>query len=103
MQGNKSVDDYTTQFYQLAAWNTLQETEEQLLVHCFKGLKMSIQDTVNMFDPITVPAAHERVLVTEKQELRRVSVGNMHAYGSMDGKKINNMQSSGPSDLVALI
>ena len=57
-QGSKSVDDYTTEFYQLSAHNKLQGTKEQLVAHYIGGLKMSIQDTVNMFDPVTVSAAH---------------------------------------------
>ncbi len=95
-QGSKSVDDYTTEFYQLVARNELQETEEQLVARYIGGLKMSIQDTVNMFDPVTVSAAHQRALVVEKQQLRRLSVGNMQAYGSMEGNKINNVPSTEP-------
>ena len=57
-QGFKSVDEYTTEFYQLIARNEIQETEDQLVSRYIGGLKLHIQDTVNIFDPVFVFAAH---------------------------------------------
>ena len=60
------MDDYTTEFYQLIARNEIQEMEDQLVSRYIRGLKLQIQDTVNMFDPVNVSAAHQRALMVEK-------------------------------------
>ena len=66
-QGNRSVDDYTAEFYQLVARNEIQETDDQLVARYIGGLRVQIQDTVNLFDPVSVSAAHQRALIIEKQ------------------------------------
>ncbi|XP_022857684.1 uncharacterized protein LOC111378688 [Olea europaea var. sylvestris] len=60
-QGGKTVSDYTTNFYMLITRNEMMETEEQLVSRYVGGLRPQIQDTLNMFDPITVSEAHQRV------------------------------------------
>ena len=60
------MDDYTTKFYQLIARNEIQEMEDQLVSRYIGGLKIQIQDTVNKFDPVSIFAAHQRVLMVEK-------------------------------------
>ncbi|KAI3526019.1 hypothetical protein L1887_05170 [Cichorium endivia] len=69
-QGPKSVDDYTTEFYQLIARNDIQETEEQLVARYIGGLRIQIMDSVNLFDPISISEAHQRALAFEKQNRR---------------------------------
>ena len=64
------MDEYTTEFYQLLARNEVQETEDQLTARYIGGLKFQIQETVNMFDPISVSSAHQRALAVEKQSRR---------------------------------
>ena len=66
-QGLRTVDEYTMEFYQLLARNEVQETEDQLTARYIGGLKFQIQETVNMFDPISVSSAHQRALAVEKQ------------------------------------
>ncbi|KAK9133615.1 hypothetical protein Scep_013143 [Stephania cephalantha] len=66
-QGGKSIDDYTTEFHQLVAKNELQETNDQLVARNIGGLRVQIQDVVNMFDPASLSAAHQRALLVEKQ------------------------------------
>jgi hypothetical protein len=72
-QGNKSVDEYTTEFYQLVSRNEIQESEEHLVVRYVGGLRLALQDMVSMFDPIMVAATHQRALRVEKQLLRRTT------------------------------
>ena len=60
------MDDYTTDFYQLIARNEIQEMEDQLVSRYIRGLKLQIQDTVNMFDPVNMSAAHQRALMVKK-------------------------------------
>ncbi|KAF5774775.1 putative nucleotidyltransferase, Ribonuclease H [Helianthus annuus] len=69
-QGAKSVDDYTTEFYQLIARNDIQEPEEQLVSRYIGGLRVQIMESVNLFDPLTIPEAHQRALAFEKQNRR---------------------------------
>nr|XP_043611716.1 uncharacterized protein LOC122583367 [Erigeron canadensis] len=69
-QGSKSVEDYTTEFYQLIARNDIQETEEQLVSRYIGGLRVQIMEFVNMFDPVKLSEAHQRALAYEKQNRR---------------------------------
>ncbi|XP_021991183.1 uncharacterized protein LOC110887935 [Helianthus annuus] len=69
-QGAKSVDDYTTEFYLLIARNDIQEPEEQLVSRYVGGLRVQIMESVNLFDPLTIPEAHQRALAFEKQNRR---------------------------------
>ena len=96
-QGIRSVDDYTTEFYQLIARNEIQETEDQLVSRYIGGLKLQIQDTVNMFDPMNMSAAHQRALMVEKLLRRAVDIINMStdAGNSKNGLGMNKSGSNG--------
>ncbi|GJZ14188.1 putative nucleotidyltransferase, ribonuclease H [Tanacetum coccineum] len=48
-QGTKSVEDYTTKFYQLIARNDIQETDDQLVSRYIGGLRVQIMDYVICF------------------------------------------------------
>ena len=85
-QGMRSVDDYTTEFYQLVARNEVQETEDQLVARYIGGLRPQLQDTMNLFDPVSVSAAHQRALVVERQS-RRVALNN---WGGNNSTTVNN-------------
>ena len=52
------MDDYTTKFYQLMARNKIQERNEQLVVRYIGGLRVQFQDTLNLFDPVSMSEAH---------------------------------------------
>ncbi|GJV20459.1 putative reverse transcriptase domain-containing protein [Tanacetum coccineum] len=69
-QGTKSVEDYTTEFYQLIARNDIQETGDQLVSRYIGGLRVQIIDYVNMFNPVTLSDAYQRALAFEKQNRR---------------------------------
>ncbi|PKI60920.1 hypothetical protein CRG98_018697 [Punica granatum] len=69
-QGNRSVDDFTNEFYQLVTRNKLQEADDQLVARYISGLKVQLQDTVNLFDPVNVSFAHQRALIVERQQKR---------------------------------
>lgn len=47
-QGNKSVTDYTEEFYKLMARSSSQESEDQLVARYVNGLKTTIRDEVEM-------------------------------------------------------
>ncbi|KAL5810614.1 hypothetical protein ACOSQ4_027182 [Xanthoceras sorbifolium] len=52
-QGLQTVDEYTTEFYQLLVHNDIQETQDQLVSRYCGGLRLQIFEVVNLFDPIT--------------------------------------------------
>lgn len=49
----------------------LTETPTQLVSRYISGLRLPLQDVLNMFDPFTVSEAYQRVIQTEKQLARR--------------------------------
>ncbi|GJW20649.1 putative reverse transcriptase domain-containing protein [Tanacetum coccineum] len=63
-QGTKSVEDYTTEFYQLITRNDIQETDDKLVSHYIGGLRVQIMESVNMFDPMTLSDAYQRALAS---------------------------------------
>nr|GEU59358.1 putative reverse transcriptase domain-containing protein [Tanacetum cinerariifolium] len=85
-EGSKSVEYYTTEFYQLMARNDIQEREDQLVSQYIGGLRVKIMDSVNMFDPMTLSDAFQRALAFQKQN-RRV--------GSLYSPSITGVSSSG--------
>ncbi|KAH9721969.1 Endonuclease [Citrus sinensis] len=72
-QGNRSVDDYTTEFHWLVARNDLTETEEQHVSQYIGGLRFQFQDQLNLLDPYSVSEAHQQALQLEKQFSRRTN------------------------------
>eukprot|EP00268_Persea_americana_P043447 TRINITY_DN43680_c1_g1_i1.p1 TRINITY_DN43680_c1_g1~~TRINITY_DN43680_c1_g1_i1.p1 ORF type:complete len:213 (+),score=30.45 TRINITY_DN43680_c1_g1_i1:507-1145(+) len=92
-QGTRTVEDYTTQFYQLVARNEIQELEDQLVARYIGGLRVQIQDTVNLFDPVSVSAAHQRALQVEKQLMRRSNSGVAGNPGSSNSGGVHRSSS----------
>ncbi|GKB12789.1 putative reverse transcriptase domain-containing protein [Tanacetum coccineum] len=82
--GSKSVEDYTTEFYQLIARNDIQETEDQLVSRYIGGLRVQIMDSVNMFEPMILFDAYQHALAFEKQNCR-VGCSSSHAITSASG------------------
>ena len=69
-QGNRSVDEYTTDFYQLKNRIDLGESESHTVSRYIGGLKQALQDAINFYDPFTVSEAHQKALMLEKQSRR---------------------------------
>ena len=84
-QGLRTVDEYTTEFYQLIVRNDIQETPDQLVSRYCGGLRQQILDVVNLFDLATVSEAHQRALQVEKSATRRPggSIFSNNNTGSM--------------------
>ena len=61
------MEDYATKFYQLLSRNEIHETEDQLVAWYIDGLRVQIQETVNLFDPISVSTVHQKALQIKKQ------------------------------------
>ncbi|XP_050238038.1 uncharacterized protein LOC126687520 [Mercurialis annua] len=104
-QGSKSMDDYTTKFFQLVAQNEIQETEDQLVARYIGGLRVSIQDTINLFDPVSLSAAHQKALQIEKQSRRTSSFSNSLTAGAsgsgscgVENKTAGGAVSRGPNN-----
>nr|GEW90283.1 RNA-directed DNA polymerase, eukaryota [Tanacetum cinerariifolium] len=71
-QGTRSVDDYSTDFYAFLARIDLNESTTQLVSRYIGGLRLQLQNVLNMFDPLTVAEAHQCALQAEKQLNRSV-------------------------------
>jgi hypothetical protein len=80
-QGNRSVDDYTTEFYQLVSRDAIAEDEESLVARYIGGLQIQFQDVLNIFDVLSVSDAHQRAVQLEKQLVRR-NTGGLNFGGS---------------------
>ncbi|XP_052626904.1 uncharacterized protein LOC111883152 [Lactuca sativa] len=97
-KGAKSVDNHTTEFYQLIARNDIQETEEQLVGRYIGGLRVQIMDSVNMFHPVSISEAHQRALAFEKQSRRvggsssTANTGGSSGTGGMVPRVFPNQQ-----------
>ena len=53
-QGTQSIDEYTREFYQLVARVDLADLEDQLVSRYIGGMRQQFQDTLNLFDPISI-------------------------------------------------
>ena len=94
-QGARSVKDNTMKFYQLLERNEVYEIVDQMARY-ISGLRVQIQETVNLFDPISVLAVHQRALQIEKQLGRRFSGGLLTNIGSSIGGVSRATSSSSP-------
>ena len=84
-------------FYQLLLRNEVHETEDQLVARYIGGLRVQIQETLNLFDPILVLVAHQRALQIEKQLGRRSGGGLLTNTGSSTGGVSHPTSNSGSS------
>lgn len=66
-QGNHSVEEYTTDFFHMAARMTTAETQEQLISRFIGVLRSQLQNALQQFNPSTVSEAHQRALAMEVQ------------------------------------
>ena len=57
-QGTQSIDVYTREFYQLIARVDLADSKDQLVSRYIRGIRQQFQDTLNLFDPISISKAH---------------------------------------------
>jgi hypothetical protein len=94
-QGSKTVDKYTEEFYKYLTWVDLGETDDQLVSRYIGGLRQNIQDSLNLFDPDNVSAAHQRALLLEKTTAR----GSTGFFGHGTGG--NTTRYNGPFTLEA--
>jgi hypothetical protein len=69
-QGSKTVDEYTEEFYKYLTRVDLAKTDDQLVSRYIGGLRQNIQDSLNLFYPVNVSAAHQRALLLEKTAAR---------------------------------
>jgi len=65
-QGNRSVDDYTMEFYELVSRDAIAEDEESRVARYIGGLRIQFQDVLYMFDTLSVSDAHQRAVQLEK-------------------------------------
>ncbi|XP_020696471.1 uncharacterized protein LOC110109634 [Dendrobium catenatum] len=67
VQGNRSVNEYTEEFYRLSARNNLNETANQMVARFIGGLKETIQDKLVLNDVWSLSQAVNYALKIEMQ------------------------------------
>ena len=71
-QGNRSVDEYSSDFFSLLARKSFSETEEHSVSRYIAGLKQQIQNQLLLFNPTSISEAIQRAVLIE-QNLRSSS------------------------------
>ena len=66
-QGNRQVDDYANEFYQLLTRVDVQDSEDQLVARFIAGLRPQLQNMLHQFDPTSVAEARQRAVLVEQQ------------------------------------
>jgi len=93
-QGNRSVDDYTMEFYQLVSRDVIAEDEESRVARYIGGLWIQFQDVLKMFDALSVLDAHQRAVQLEKQLVCRNTRGmNFGGSGANTSNKSGRTES----------
>ncbi|XP_013679209.2 uncharacterized protein LOC106383681 [Brassica napus] len=98
-QGNRSVDDYANEFYQLLTRVDVQDSEDQLVARFIAGLRPQLQNMLHQFDPTSVAEARQRAVLVEQQTKFSTNswTGNSRQRGSMtndDSKTSSGVDSS---------
>jgi Retrotransposon gag protein len=70
VQGSRSVDEYTLDFYQLEARNQLNEIEDQRVARFLHGLRSNIQDALIVHTFSCVSEAQSKAKAVEQQLTR---------------------------------
>ncbi|PKU66437.1 hypothetical protein MA16_Dca009680 [Dendrobium catenatum] len=79
-QNNRSVSEYTEEFYRLSARNNLSESEVQLVARYIGGLRESIQDKLEMNSVWTLSQAVNYALKAEMQINRHIKSSSTRRY-----------------------
>ena len=66
-QGNRSIEDYSTEFYQMMTRIDIHDSEDQLVARFIAGLRPQLQTMLHQFDPCSISEARQRALLVEQQ------------------------------------
>ena len=65
-QGNRSVEDYSTEFYKMMTQIDIHDSEDQLVARFIAGLRPQLQTMLHQFDPCSISEARQRALLVEQ-------------------------------------
>ncbi|KAI0514129.1 hypothetical protein KFK09_010163 [Dendrobium nobile] len=96
MQGNRSINGYTEEFYRLSVRNNLNESENQLVARYVGGLKEAIQDKLELNTVWSLSQAVNYALKVEIQQSRhgRNSQSRRTAEPVSDMNRMSNFKST---------
>ncbi|XP_010450321.1 PREDICTED: uncharacterized protein LOC104732469 [Camelina sativa] len=66
-QGNRTVEEYATEFFLLINRVEVRDSEQQLISRFIGGLRQQIQHTLNLFHPLSIAEAHQQAITIETQ------------------------------------
>lgn len=66
-QGNRSVEEYATDFFNYAARVPAAESETQMIARFIGGLRPQLQNALQQFKPLSVSEVHQRAAAMEVQ------------------------------------
>lgn len=99
-QGNRTVDAYTEEFYQLLVRTDIHESVDQLVSRYIGGLRPNFQDVLNLFAPFTVSEAHQRAILLEQQYQRHPGGPFSNVVGRLERPFSSADVRTGPSATV---
>ena len=95
-QGNRSVDEYATEFFKMITRVEIRDTEQQLVMRFVGGLRQQIQFTLNLFRPESLSEAHQQALTIEAQNRN-----NSQPWNTARQPRQNQIQTSVSSSTTA--
>lgn len=101
-QGNRSVEEYATDFFHFASRVPTPESESQMISRFIGGLRIQLQNALQQFNPCTVSEAHQLAAATEVKLQASCSSSSSRPRGqqvsSSDTTTAMDKQSTRPDD-----
>ncbi|GJT69452.1 putative ribonuclease H-like domain-containing protein [Tanacetum coccineum] len=89
MQGNRSVEVYTTEFNRLSSRNDLSKTESQQVTRYVNGLSPEIQDRISLVPIYTLDDAYNLAVRAQNQLAKRTRPRHRSSDCRGTGRKVN--------------
>lgn len=81
-QGSRTVEEYATELFLLINRIEIKDSERQIMARFIGGLRQQIQQTLILFNPLTISEAHQQALTIEAQNRSNPSSWNSTRHDS---------------------
>ena len=75
-QGSRTDEEYATELFLLINRIEIKDSERQIMARFIGGLRQQIQQTLILFNPLTISEAHQQALTIEAQNRSNPSSWN---------------------------